>query len=59
LAHNREGTVPIIAILVDMKNEVYIGSEIKENRIKTKPNYGVIVVWQSTGTCSRPLNLPY
>jgi hypothetical protein len=44
LAHNREGTVPIIAILVDMKNEVYIGSEIKENRLKTKPNYGVIVV---------------
>jgi len=58
LAPNREGTVPIIAILVDMKNEVYISSEIKENRLKTKP-YGVIIVRQSTETCSRPLNLPY
>jgi hypothetical protein len=31
LAHNQEGTIPIITMLLDMKNEVYVRIEIKED----------------------------
>jgi hypothetical protein len=42
LAHNQEGTIPIITMLLDMKNEVYVRIEIKEDGLKTKP-CGVII----------------